>query len=98
MDKDNPISITFLSKEAQNEISKLMAKCIEQVTNNTLEFNSYPELLSQKQACEFLQVNPNTLYSYEQYGLKRYSPPIEDSRKVWYLKKEILSFIGVTEA
>lgn len=37
----------------------------------------------------------NTLRRWEEAGLKRYQPPMEDTRKVYYRVSDILAFLGV---
>ncbi|MGC4387930.1 XRE family transcriptional regulator, partial [Streptococcus suis] len=43
---------------------------------------------------EELDVDYKTLQRWERAGLRRYSPPIEDTRKVFYKIEDILIFLG----
>lgn len=40
-------------------------------------------------------VTDNTLKRWEEKGLKRYQPPLEDTRKAYYKVSDILIFLGV---
>ena len=50
--------------------------------------------MSPKQVQEELQIGRKTLTEWERAGLKRYKPPIVDSRKIYYKKNDILQFLG----
>lgn len=52
-------------------------------------------LMTAQQVMEELGIKQKTLYSWERAGLKRYQPPIEDTRKVFYKVSDILIFLGV---
>lgn len=54
-------------------------------------------LMTAQQVMEELGIKQKTLYSWERAGLKRYQPPIEDTRKVFYKVSDILIFLGVDE-
>ena len=48
-----------------------------------------------KQLKDELNVTDNTLKRWEEKGLKRYQPPLEDTRKAYYKVSDILIFLGV---
>ena len=52
------------------------------------------ELVTQKEVLEKFDISPATLLDWETHGLKRYSPPIEGTRKVYYKTTEIIAFLG----
>lgn len=52
-------------------------------------------LIAAQQVMDELEVSYNTLKRWEEAGLKRYQPPVEDSRKVYYRISDILAFLGV---
>lgn len=88
--------MTWLSKEAENEIKKEVAVTVTTFLDNYTK----PEprllgLITQKQLEEELNVNYNTLRKWEDNGLPRYIPPLEDTRKVFYRVTDILQFLGV---
>lgn len=52
-------------------------------------------LIPQQQLKDELDISFQTLASWEQAGLRRYQPPLEDTRKVFYKIHDILIFLGV---
>ncbi len=52
-------------------------------------------LIPQQQLRDELDISFQTLTSWEQAGLRRYQPPLEDTRKVFYKIDDILIFLGV---
>lgn len=52
-------------------------------------------LMTARQVKEELEISSEGLTRWERAGLKRYSPPIENTRKVYYKEKDILVFLGV---
>ncbi|MFS1663023.1 XRE family transcriptional regulator [Streptococcus sp. zg-JUN1979] len=54
-------------------------------------------LMTAEQVKHELDVSHSTLLRWEELGLKRYSPPLEDSRKVFYKVSDILIFLGVDD-
>ena len=48
-------------------------------------------LIAAQQVMDELEVSYNTLKRWEEAGLKRYQPPVEDSRKVYYRISDILA-------
>lgn len=51
--------------------------------------------MTAQQAMDELGLKYNTLRRWEEAGLKRYQPPVEDTRKVYYRISDILAFLGV---
>lgn len=52
-------------------------------------------LIPQQELKDELGISFQTLTSWEKAGLKRYQPPLEDTRKVFYKISDILVFLGV---
>ena len=52
-------------------------------------------LISAQVAMEELDIKYKTLQKWENAGLRRYQPPLEDTRKVYYKVSDILNFLGV---
>ena len=52
-------------------------------------------LIAQDELLTDLSVSFNTLQRWEQAGLKRYMPPIEGTRTVFYKIDDVLLFLGV---
>ena len=51
--------------------------------------------MSAKEVMEELDIKYKTLQKWEENGLRRYQPEIEDTRKVYYKITDILKFLGV---
>ena len=54
-------------------------------------------IISQREATERLEVSYPTLRRWEARGLKRYTPPIADTKTVYYKVTDLLAFLGVEE-
>ena len=85
-----------LSKESEEslkmEVLKLVSGFLKSYTKpkpKTLGLIAQDELLTD------LSVSFNTLQRWEQAGLKRYMPPIEGTRTVFYKIYDVLLFLGV---
>ena len=85
-----------LSKESEEslkmEVLKLVSGFLKSYTKpktKTLGLIAQDELLTD------LSVSFNTLQRWEQAGLKRYMPPIERTRTVFYKIDDVLLFLGV---
>lgn len=68
--------------------------------NTFLEHYNKPKprvlgLITAQEVQNELEISWNTLQKWEDTGLKRYHPPVEDTRKVYYRIKDILIFLGV---
>ncbi|MBT0922125.1 MerR family transcriptional regulator, partial [Streptococcus lutetiensis] len=50
-----------------------------------------------REATERLEVSYPTLRRWEARGLKRYTPPIADTKTVYYKVTDLLAFLGVEE-
>lgn len=87
--------MTWLSKEAENDIKKEVAITVTTILENFQK----PEprvlgLISMKDLKKELDIEIKTLQRWEMAGLKRYQAPIEDTRKVYYKVSDILAFLG----
>lgn len=52
-------------------------------------------LITAQQVKDELGIKDKTLKRWEDNGLRRYQPPLEDTRKVFYRVSDILVFLGV---
>lgn len=52
-------------------------------------------LITAEQLKDELGIKNKTLKRWEDNGLRRYQPPIEDTRKIFYRVSDILIFLGV---
>ncbi|HEM6088126.1 TPA: XRE family transcriptional regulator [Streptococcus suis] len=52
-------------------------------------------LITARQVKDELDIEYKTLKRWEDNGLRRYQPPIEDTKKIFYRISDILIFLGV---
>ncbi|HFI0078391.1 TPA: XRE family transcriptional regulator [Streptococcus suis] len=52
-------------------------------------------LMTAEQLKNELDIEYKTLQRWEKNGLRRYQPPLEDTRKIFYRVSDILIFLGV---
>ncbi|MCQ8254232.1 XRE family transcriptional regulator [Streptococcus suis] len=52
-------------------------------------------LITAQQLKDELGIKNKTLKRWEDNGLRRYQPPLEDTRKIFYRVSDILKFLGV---
>ena len=84
-----------LSKESENSLKRVILKLVENFLKDYLKPKQrITGLMTPKQLKEELEIDYNTLKRWERAGLKRFTPPIEDTRKVFYRIDDILIFLG----
>ncbi|HEM4147765.1 TPA: XRE family transcriptional regulator [Streptococcus suis] len=52
-------------------------------------------LITAQQIKDELDVEYKTLKRWEDSGLRRYQPPLEDTKKIFYRVSDVLKFLGV---
>ncbi|MEE0354303.1 MAG: hypothetical protein UDQ50_00850 [Streptococcus lutetiensis] len=87
-----------LSRESENDLKIGMLKIVE----DFLDDYQKPKpkilgLITQDELLTDLSVSFNTLQRWEQAGLKRYMPPIEGTRTVFYKIDDVLLFLGADD-
>lgn len=90
------VSMFSLSKESEHDLAHGILDLIEKYH----EVREIPKprltgLMSAKEVMEELDIKYKTLQKWEENGLRRYQPEIEDTRKVYYKITDILKFLGV---
>lgn len=84
-----------LSKESENSLKRGILKLVENFLKDYLKPKQrITGLMTPKQLKEELEIDYNTLKRWGRAGLKRFTPPIEDTRKVFYRIDDILIFLG----
>lgn len=84
-----------LSKESENSLKRGILKLVENFLKDYLKPKQHiTGLMTPKQLKEELEIDYNTLKRWERAELKRCTPPIEDTRKVFYRIDDILIFLG----
>lgn len=84
-----------LSKESEQELSQGVLTLIETFlkSQDKVSHNSLG-LMTAKQLKDELDIKDKTLKRFEAKGLKRYQPPLEDTRKAYYKVSDVLIFLG----
>jgi len=87
-----------LSKESEHDLTDKISTVIE----NYLAVREIPKprltgLMSAQEAMDELDIKYKTLQRWENAGLRRSQPPLEDTRKVYYRVTDILKFLGVEQ-
>lgn len=85
-----------LSKESEYELTHGVLELVE----NYLEARDRIKprltgLISAQEAMDELDIKYKTLQKWEDAGLRRYHPPLEDTRKIYYRISDLLKFLGV---
>lgn len=85
-----------LSKESEQELAHGVLDLVENYlgARDTVK-PRLTGLISAQVAMEELDIKYKTLQKWENAGLRRYQPPLEDTRKVYYKVSDILIFLGV---
>lgn len=86
-----------LSEEYQKELAQGVISVLDKALEGYSKFDDKHQLglITAQQAMDELGLKYNTLRRWEEAGLKRYQPPVEDTRKVYYRVSDILAFLGV---
>lgn len=85
-----------LSKESEQDLTKGVLELVEKYLEAREQ--AKPRLLGlipASQLEEELGIKYKTLQRWESAGLRRYQPPLEDTRKIFYRISDILIFLGV---
>ncbi|HEO8202493.1 TPA: XRE family transcriptional regulator [Streptococcus agalactiae] len=85
-----------LSKESEQDLTQGVLELV----GNYLEVREQTQprllgLITAQQIKDELGIKAKTLNRWEDNGLRRYQPPLEDTRKHYYKVSDILIFLGV---
>ena len=85
-----------LSKESEQELAHGVLDLVENYlgARDTIK-PRLTGLISAQVAMEELDIKYKTLQKWENAGLRRYQPPLADTRTVYYKVSDILNFLGV---
>ncbi|CYV18087.1 XRE family transcriptional regulator [Streptococcus suis] len=84
-----------LSKESESSLKHGILRLIDGFLKDHLKPKPrITGLITPRQLQEELDIDYNTLKRWERAGLRRYMPPIEDTRKIFYKIEDILVFLG----
>lgn len=87
-----------LSKESEQDLTQGVLELV----GNYLEVREQTQpkllgLITAQQIKDELGIKAKTLKRWEDNGLRRYQPPLEDTRKHYYKVSDILIFLGVEQ-
>ncbi|HEO4922707.1 TPA: XRE family transcriptional regulator [Streptococcus agalactiae] len=87
-----------LSKESEQDLTQGVLELV----GNYLEVREQPQprllgLITAQQIKDELGIKAKTLKRWEDNGLRRYQPPLEDTRKHYYKVSDILIFWGIEQ-
>lgn len=87
-----------LSKESEQDLTQGVLELV----GNYLEVREQPQprllgLITAQQIKDELGIKAKTLKRWENNGLRRYQPPLEDTRKHYYKVSDILIFLGIEQ-
>lgn len=87
-----------LSKESEYELTHGILEVVEKYLEVRDRIKPrLTGLISAQEAMDELDIKYKTLQKWEGAGLRRYQPPLEDTRKVYYKVTDILKFLGVDD-
>ena len=87
-----------LSKESEYELAHGVLNIVESyLSARDLLKPRLTGLMSAQEAMDELDIKYKTLQRWENAGLRRYQPPLEDTRKVYYKVTDLLKFLGVEQ-
>lgn len=87
-----------LSKESENELTHGVLEVVERYLEAREKVpQRLTKLINRTEVKEELKISDNTLSKWESQGLRRYQPPDEGSRMIYYLVTDIWKFLGVEE-
>jgi hypothetical protein len=85
-----------LSRESENDLKTGMLKIVEDFLKDYQKPNpKMLGLITQDELLTELNIKYGTVKRWEEAGLKRYMPPIEGTRTVFYKIDDVLLFLGV---
>ena len=85
-----------LSKESEHDLTHGILEVVERYLEVRDRIKPrLTGLISAQEAMDELDIKYKTLQRWESAGLRRYQPPLEDTRKIYYRVSDLLKFLGV---
>jgi len=85
-----------LSKESEHDLTHGILEVVEKYLEVRDRIKPrVTGLISAQEAMDELDIKYKTLQKWEEAGLRRYHPPLEDTRKIYYRISDLLKFLGV---
>ena len=85
-----------LSRESEQDLAQGVLEVVERYleARDTVK-PRLTKLINRVELKEELKISDNTLNKWESQGLRRYQPPDDGSRMIYYLVPDIWKFLGV---
>ena len=85
-----------LSRESEQDLAHGIMEVVERYleARDTVK-PRLTGLISAQEVMDELDIKYMTLQKWEKAGLRRYQPPLEDTRKIYYKVTDIWKFMGV---
>ncbi|MDG3116630.1 XRE family transcriptional regulator [Streptococcus suis] len=84
-----------LSKESEHDLTHGLLEIVEKYLEGREKVQPRAlGLITAQQMKEELDVEYKTLQRWEKNGLRRYQPPLEDTKKIFYRVSDVLKFLG----
>lgn len=88
----------IFSKETEKELKKEVVDIVCNFLEESKKTKDNPlGIISQSELLGNLDITYRTLMKWEEAGLRRYVPPIKDTRTIFYKTSDVLRFLGVIE-
>ena len=85
-----------LSKESEHDLTHGILEVVEKYLEVRDRIKPrLTGLISAQEAMDELDIKYKTLQKWEDAGLRRYQPPLEDTRKIYYRISDLMKFLGV---
>ena len=85
-----------LSKESEHDLTHGILEVVEKYLEVRDRIKPrVTGVISAQEAMAELGIKCMTLQKWEKAGLRRYQPPLEDTRKIYYRVSDLLKFLGV---
>lgn len=87
-----------LSRESEQDLAHGILEVVERYLEAREKVPPrLTKLISRNEVKKELKISDNTLNKWESQGLRRYQPPDDGSRMIYYLVTDIWKFLGVDE-
>lgn len=87
-----------LSRESEHDLTHGILEVVERYLEaHEKAPQRLTKLINRVELKEELKISDNTLNKWESQGLRRYQPPDDGSRMIYYLVADIWKFLGVDE-
>ena len=85
-----------LSQESEHDLTHGILEVVERYLEARDRLKPrLTKLINRVELKEELKISDNTLNKWESQGLRRYQPPDDGSRMIYYLVPDIWKFLGV---